>query len=299
MNAAREKQMRKMRLVLATLAVLGWRLAPAASQRFDVARDNSITSAPDEWNCNMGAASQLRIKGSDHQYLADWDTGPIADWLAANPSPPGYQAKLWIMPVVGTGWPDPAIPVRISCVWSENDWYEGDGTNFWNYNWTDVMNSFASTYMYAQDFPVPGVETPWTFPGSNVGDNPPYPRFVDCTFLETFLAHGDKRPGGDWQPWLGEVKTPTNSQDFMIGLADEGYRVPVDLDWAIIEDMLNNEHNRGLVLWNMQDWGHKEIYSDDWNPNRWPYIEITPIPEPATLSLLVLGALALIRRRGR
>ena len=276
------------------LAVVGFCAASALGQAatkttlftvgYEVARDNGPNSAliwPGESHSNNGAGTSLRIKASDHQYLADWDTASMQTDID-----PGEQLTGWgsytpnyyltVTPIVGGDWPATGKTVHIATVWSENDWVEGNGVGFANYNWSDPEATYACTYAYAQDIDAAGMEIPWIFPGSNVGDYPPYPRVVGCTFLGSFLDHGDKRPGGDWQPWLGEVKTVRNSQSYFITQADEGDRVWVQLDQAIIDDMLQNAHNRGIVLFNLppDDFNNSVLYSDDQNPGTWPYIEI-------------------------
>ena len=340
----------------------------------------------DLWHCNSGAGTWLRIKGWQHMYHADWDTYPMIADVDVGGQLTGWGSyipiySLSIMPIVGGDWPITPVPIHISCVWSENDWFEGDGPNtFANYNWSNPVVDYAATYMYAGDTLIPGMEIPWIFPGGGTGANAPYPRDVDCTFLGTFLTHGDVRED-DWEAWNGEPKTPTNSQSFSIGtdnfpvndngtpldpsddFYDEIY-VEVQLDQAIIDDMLLNPYNRGLTLWNLDDWDNKYIYSADQNPGTWPYIHARidvcdgdgnldqeidgldyviwsnnywaphmgwgggdwnndgmtdgldyviwsnnymqacpaapgAVPEPATLSLVAIGALALMRRRRR
>ena len=280
--------------------------------RYDIDRDWSpdvwyegvVLPPPDHnWNSNTGAGTQLRTKSWQHMYHGDWDTdamqldidpgGPLTDWGSYTPNyymairpvtvgppadPPG--------PPPAPQFPDAATPaiVNISAVWSETDWIEGDGdTNYNNYNWTNPIGTHAATYMYAGDTLMAPMAIPWIFPGGGI-----YPRDVDCAFLGTFLTHGDVRD--DWSPSTMESKTPTNSQPFSLSkdnyyLDDNGtpadpnddswvgMYTEVQLDQAMMDDMLQNSYNRGLTLWNLTDWYNKNIYSDDQNAACWPYIE--------------------------
>jgi len=86
--------------------------------------------------------------------------------------------------------------------------------------------------------------------------------------------------------------------------ADGWYKVPINQ--AIVLDMVNNAENKGLVFsswvagatinWGAPAYGNDVIYSKDHQGGAVaPYLELTP--EPATLVLLAMGGLALIRRR--
>ena len=335
----------------------------------DFAPDAWYTGDPvveHNWDSNTGAGAWLRIKGWQHMYHGDWDTaamqldvdpgGALTGWGSYGPI-----YSLSIMPIVSSSWPATPVPIHISCVWSENDWFEGDGAaDYNNYNWSNPISTYAATYLYAGDTLITSMVIPWTFPGGGVGANAPYPRDVDCASIGTFLTHGDLRD--DWNVGAMETKTPTNSTDIIAGLADEGSYVTADLDQAIIDDMLQNAYNRGLALWNLTDWNNKNTYSDDQNITQWPYIEArievlagdanldkavdgldyvawsnnynqaatwqtgdfnndlladgldyvvwsnnygetlpaapgAPVPDPATMALLAVGGLALLKRR--
>lgn len=82
-------------------------------------------------------------------------------------------------------------------------------------------------------------------------------------------------------------------------VADGWYKVK--LNNAIVLDIINNWENKGIVFSNWvagasTQYGNENVYSSEQAGGAWaPAIELTP--EPATLALVALGGLALIRRR--
>ena len=375
----------------------------------------------DETHSNQGLSSGTRaLKQYQHTYIADWDTAPmlvdidvggqLIDWGAYTPNyyiaieprcstsvndngTPEDPLDDFVNPVPTTEWPIPGegIAVNISSIWSTNDWYEGDGDSFANYNWSNPVGGFASTVWYAGDTLMTPFAIPWSFPGGGTGANAPYDPFPNCTLIETFHTLGnhhdfDPSPasahGDGWDPSSGEPKTPMNSTTFVLDSSKFSLQEPdpptpedplddtwwseyweVQLDQAMMDDMFNNEDNRGLALWDQWAWigPNGAIYSADQNSSHWPYIyariEVLEgdanldkavdgldyvawsnnynqaatwqtgdfnndqfadgldyvvwsnnygatlpaapgaVPEPATMALLAMGALALIRRR--
>jgi len=167
--------------------------------------------------------------------------------------------------------------------WSPDVWYEGVVLPPPDHNWNSNTGRGTQLRTKSGDTLMAPMAIPWIFPGGGI-----YPRDVDCAFLGTFLTHGDVRD--DWSPSTMESKTPTNSQPFSLSkdnyyLDDNGtpadpnddswvgMYTEVQLDQAMMDDMLQNSYNRGLTLWNLTDWYNKNIYSDDQNAACWPYIE--------------------------
>jgi len=80
---------------------------------------------------------------------------------------------------------------------------------------------------------------------------------------------------------------------------DSWYAVP--LDAAFLADMATNPEHKGLVFNDQSaitnaSWSNVAFYAKDQGGGLWePYIAVTP--EPATMVLLALGGLALLRRR--
>ena len=79
------------------------------------------------------------------------------------------------------------------------------------------------------------------------------------------------------------------------------HALAMDLD--IVEDIANNPENKGIVFTTYGDapvvatYGNEAVYASDQSGGIWgAYLAVT-VPEPATLSLLALGGLAMLRRR--
>jgi hypothetical protein len=277
----------------------------AYGEIFIVQRDNGDNSAggayPGETHSNEGGASAVRIKASDHQWYGDWDTVCIEDWMANNPCPPGwhYEATLNMVPHGGFTVGGAPNPFHIAAVWSETDWVEGDGPeDFANFNWTNPTQNRAATYQYAQDLE----------DATNPGNPDPTavnwvsPTLGACTFLGTFLNQGDKFNwyGHGWAPWLNQVNSIQNSQDILMSDADVGNYVSAVLDAALLQDLLANPNNRGLVVYDLPpgDFNNKQVRTLEFAGSE-PYIEIKCVPEPATMLLLIGGGLYALARRKR
>jgi hypothetical protein len=107
----------------------------------------------------------------------------------------------------------------------------------------------------------------------------------------------------------GQLVNKTDAGDFrwLDGTAaqtDGWYKIKLNND--IVLDMINNNENKGIVFsswvaggsveWGAPAYGNDVIYSHEHQGGAVaPYLEITP--EPATMVLLALGGLALLRRR--
>jgi hypothetical protein len=305
-----------------TLFQVDYGLGPSTNNG-GLGRDSSITALPGEDHTNRGAATSNRIvKGWQHTYIADWDTAPMIADLGVGgqltgwgPYTPNYYMAVkprtgvsywndngtpldpgddFVNPIPVSDWPDSSDPaiVNISSIWSTNDWFEGAGDGYQEYNWSAVVD-YASTIWYAGDIIIPGMEIPWSFPGGGTGANAPYDPFPNCTFIETFHTLGDYAAYGSsgWSYWNGEPKTPTNSTAFILDNtaffandngtpADDSddywdsVYVEVPLDQAMIDDMFTNVNNRGVALWDWdwEHWSNGEIYSSDDSAGNWPYI---------------------------
>ena len=314
-----------------TLLQVDYGLGPSTNNG-GIGRDTSVITVAGEDHCNQGAATGTRIlKQYQHVYIADWDTAPmmtdvdvggqLTGWGSYTPNyyiaiqprcgtsvndngTPADPLDDFVNPVPTSEWPIPAeaIPVNISSIWSTYDWFEGDGSGFAAYNWSNPVGSYAATVWFAGDVLVPGMEIPWSFPGGGTGASAPYPAFPDCTLIETFHTlgdYGDYDPtwpdpvhGPGWDPSSGEPKTPTNSTTFVLDnstfvLTDVNATptdplddlwistyVELQLDQAMMDDMFNNPDNRGIALWDQWAWlgPNGSIYSNDQNSSSWPYI---------------------------
>ncbi|KPK79403.1 MAG: hypothetical protein AMJ81_13275 [Phycisphaerae bacterium SM23_33] len=72
------------------------------------------------------------------------------------------------------------------------------------------------------------------------------------------------------------------------------------LDDALLQDLLCNPNNRGLVVLDLPpfDFNNKHCYTDD-DPGKEPYLEIVCVPEPATMLVLAGGGLLVLLRKKR
>ena len=135
--------------------------AQQETMQFPAARDNSIIGweshsgygDPREYDkfltteefANHGGRLEIRArKGIQHAVIMDWDTNEINAFLSANADP--TQPMSWtlnVFPVEG-----PPQDITIETLESLNDWSEGDGDSFANFNWS--RGTTASTTNYAQ-----------------------------------------------------------------------------------------------------------------------------------------------------
>lgn len=193
-------------------------IEPVAQESFAANRDTGLYREPNQEHVNTGARSTVRAgkrgpeSGTDwEKYLCDFDTASIANWLGENPLGPGesYRVTYTMFPTSD----NPLKQVELSTVWSTTDWTEGNGED-WdaNYGWT---TDSAATGAYAQDTtPDSSQAVPWHDPQSD----------TDVSFDE-----------------LGGI---VNSQ-IIDGMMAGG--TTVELDKAFWQDLIFNEHCRGLV----------------------------------------------------
>jgi hypothetical protein len=82
-------------------------------------------------------------------------------------------------------------------------------------------------------------------------------------------------------------------------VSDGWYKVEINPE--IITDIINNPENKGLVFTGYVPggggFGNENVYSHRGSIANAPYLEIEVVPEPATMVLLALGGIALLRRR--
>jgi hypothetical protein len=283
--------MRKALAFLAVVSVASLALG-APSMDFPVTKDAGMDmNSP---NANSGAAGQVRgAKATwwEDCSFYDWNTTEIEAYIAANGGM-GMVAKVefFIRPVAlwARDETDPVnIGIGVYGLHSQNDWAEGDGTSIWNnYNWTE--GTMAATRNYAQhDYTTAG------------GTLPPADTVACVPWVE---------PGGNPVELRDtRLRGIQNAVDFIspadrAGWAAAPYDIGVQLDPAMVNDLLTNPINRGIILFEYDDLGHPDenwqVYMRDQGNQPDPYIRVTLVPEPASMLLIAVGGVgALLRRR--
>jgi hypothetical protein len=227
-------------------------------------------------------------KNYQHQMVMDFDTDAILAWMAANPLSGAqyYQYELYVN--INSGWGvAPGSTVNVRTLNSNSDWDEGDGDGSYTfYNWT--ADTGASVYEYAQCY--------WKDDGAGG-------RELD----DTKSVEWQEEDGTAVSNLLNLPYSYQNAVDLVASEDDDLTYVSVVLDddgdatnmnW-LIEDLLNNDKNRGLRFWS-DTYANKAIYTkDNAGTSRDPYVEVTIVPEPVTLGLLGLGFVGLIAVRRR
>lgn len=281
-------------LVLFTVVALVASVAIAAPvEEFIVTKDTG--NDQNSGNANAGAAQAVRGAKNpwkeDTSYY-DWENSQeISDWIDANGGRAMVQkVEFCIRPVTlwGRHDPDPdTVGIHVYGLQLTVDWAEGDGTSIWPaFNWT--KRGPAATFNHCQSF------------YDDVDDTP---------------ASGDEVLGLDAIQWTdkdgiarGNVADSNlwpirNANDLIAPVQwDSGY-VCVELDPAFWEDILDNELNRGIILWDMEDCPHPDenwqVYMKEQGAGYEPLLKVTMIPEPASLALLAIGGVAALIRRKR
>ena len=169
----------------------------------------------------------------------------------------------------------------------EHDWAEGDGNNMWgSFNWTE--GTAASTYREAACVyttaggTLPPAHTaacvPWTDQNgvarNNIADSNLWP----IRNANDFISPAD-RDGWTANP----------------------YDICVELDPVFWQDLIYEENNRGIILWDLENLPSPDenwmVYFKDQAGQPNPHLVIH-IPEPASMLLITVGGVgALLRRR--
>ena len=257
------------------------------TQNFLVSRDNGgDANAPD---ANAGAAGQVRGAKNpwdeDTSYY-DWSTTDLNAWINGNGGRALVQSvEFFVKPITCPGQTT-TVGIHVYGLHANIDWAEGNGGDIWTaFNWS--MGTAAATYNYAQEYYIDADGDPAT-----TGD-----RSVD---LALSLPWNNGANVGLASNSLRGIR---NSLDWDPGDVGNTY-YGVALDQAFWVDLLDNENNRGIILWDENDapgldenW---EVYMrENAGGANAAYLSVTMIPEPVTMSLLVIGAAGMLLRRKR
>jgi len=93
-----------------------------------------------------------------------------------------------------------------------------------------------------------------------------------------------------------------NGDPLPVTVDDVGQRKSVVLDYAVTQDMLNNEYNRGLfthVIPGQSSTNLRVRFREYSGFDDAPWLTVSFVPEPGTLALLALAACLRLLRRSR
>lgn len=283
--------------IAASLAV-----ADPVSQIFYSTKD----SAFDEGNrdCNQGAVSSQRAAKNPSMEdcsLYGFDKAGMLAFVNANGGWGNLQSATFNLTPSGT-ITDNGKGIWVGAIHSLTDWAEGNGSGslFGSFNWTGTTVA-AVTHNYAQEYWIYSgttkvADTVNSIPWTDLAGNPiPHTNNTDgFNALPVVLWNNGKlTESGTATPDLAYKYRPFN---------DLVYN-SVPLDSRFIQDLVTNDNNRGIRLWDKDDINGNEnwmaYFKEYTGTSRDPYIEITLIPEPATLSLVTMGAVSLLMRKRR
>jgi len=245
-------------------------------------------------NAGQSPCSRAYKTGWSEGFLADWDESvgenggqSMLDWMTANPPAAGerYKFTLDLCTVMYDGWMianphlagDPVrVEIRALNLGNGTDWAEGDGAfdgcggQNNPLNWSPATmaacNSYAqASWVFVGYFPVLDVDNavPWT-----AYDGTEFTGFENSTALFDRNINGvyDKNQNGSIDP-----DEQAAQEDFYMviptddPLFAEGYFVQAELQYdpdhpndvypvPVVNDLLYNEDNRGLILGRTQYW---------------------------------------------
>lgn len=274
--------------VVAVLLLVASFASADITQSFVVNRDSGMDmGAP---NANAGAAGQVRGAKATWKEDAswyDWDPAPIDAYIAANGGS-GSVAKIEFFLKTASTTPGNVSGKGIQ-VWtlrSGNDWVEGSGGDIWtNFNWP--ADTAAVTCNYAQEY--------WTMSGTY--------KVVDTT---RSIPWTNPVSGAATDIRNANVLGLRNSVDWTPGIGSLPGWYSVQLDtafWQELLDRMANPNTRGLILFDLNDAGENPNWEAYMRENAGganaAYLQVTMIPEPATLGLIAFGAVTMLLKKRR
>ena len=262
---------------------------------FNVNRDCSLDSHDAGGNVNGGAGS-VEMRGAKASWeedtsLHDWDIGTINAWIASNG---GYgnvtKVELFIKPLSdqwSTAGPGTVTGrgICVNLMLSGVDWAEGDGMDLWTrYNWSE--GRAAATFRFAQHY----YKTEGGVKVDDLDQSVKWQRAdgTQVDSLRDLYPDATALNSARWTPGIGAP-------------VDVYYGVELDAGfWEALLDRGQTSSVRGVILWDHDDAGTNDNWSFSTRENPSgdaTYLKVTMIPEPASMALLALGGLAMIRRR--
>lgn len=269
-------------------------LSASAQTRFPVNRDTGIQAHESEQFSNEGAVAAFRFfKPNQEAAIIDFDTAAMGTFIASNPGPLKWTLNITLADAAPAGISD----VPLYSVESTNDWEEGDGASA-NYGWT--AGTAAATYFFAQSRYLSDPVTKADVANSLHWNDPDSGVYKFTTRTADPITYGI--PGGN--PVSNPAANPTpeflNTQLFSIAGLAAGSVVSVEVDPAIIDAMVSDVNNRGFRF----GLGHvgvtgsnTRMYSREDGQGRGAYLEVTVVPEPTSLMLLLGSVCCLALRR--
>jgi len=269
-----------MRKVAIAVLVLGLAATSAWAESFPDARDTGLCGHSSEVNVSTGISGQHRVaKAYQHQMIMDWDTVAIQEYIDANkPVELDTQVELFLCVASASG---NDTPIDVSA-YAGNDWVEGQTTTYGWLTWPYGAANAEATYNYA------ATATQWNdlgFVEVDVANSTAWSSQDDGSDVSSFRVIFDGNRGA------------TTTGMVLPSTAVDGDWISVVLDDAVVAELLTNPLNRGLYT-NGDSWENSNVYSRDQAGGLFaPYLEVTFVPEPATMGLLVLGGVAALIRR--
>lgn len=283
--------MKKLLVMSVVLATATWVLA--ADMQFAVNRDagNDMNAVHTSGGADPNVRGAKNPWDEDTSYY-DWDTAAVDAWINAN----GGRAQVasvefFIKPYTCPGQ-GTTVGIQVFTLQSQNDWAEGDGTAYNGGSWNWTQGTPSSTYSNAREY--------WLVNDNGTpGDTSDDFNQMDAAQTVPWLdAGGTARSINATQ-----LRGMQNSVDWDPGDVGDVY-YGVALDTAFWTDILDNANNRGIILWDELDAPNPDenwqvhMREDAGGANA-AYLKVTMVPEPASMTLLVLGGLGVLLRKKR
>jgi hypothetical protein len=267
-----------MRKAIALVGVVAFvaSAATAAVEIFPTTRDSFVLGHRQEMQIGGGQVTRHRMAKADWQHfqLFDFDFAAINAAIAADPTAT-VRFKVYYD---GGGADNQQILVRAFT--APNDWTEGDQTGAWtSFGWTEDTKQVTRNYA--------GAEWMWDYgdPTTDVDDKKVWD-VANCTLWDP----------ADANVWLEDLPYTENGN--YVPVADKtvmGYRGCV-LDAAFLT-ALTDADLKGIYV-TTGSWANAMGLSRERGTGG-QYAAYIIVPEPASLVVLGLGGLALLRRKRR
>jgi hypothetical protein len=238
-----------------------------ATADFDITRGVAIFGHSSETFLSGGARSQAKsAQYQNHSLLMDFDFDAMSAFVAANIEA-GFTAKYELRVNSSNGATNGSGTVNVALVAAQMrdagmDWVEGDGLGSGPFDWT---------------------------PGTQAALRIDPDTFQDATTGPSMWKHSS----GDLFASRNNLAI-RNASLLSISAAGEYW---VELDQAFV-DLQSAADMQGFYTYDADSVGDNvQLYTDDQNSASWPLIRVSFVPEPASMSLLIIGGVAALIRR--